>query len=46
MELIARVKSQLRRYKRYNTKANENKDIIEIGDININSDTRQVRVKR
>lgn len=33
LELIARVKSQLRRYTKYNTETNKNKNIIEIGDL-------------
>lgn len=44
LELIARVKSQLRRYQKYNTEANSSKAIIEIGDLTINTDTRQVFV--
>ena len=44
LELIARVKSQLRRYKRYNAEADSDKSIIEIGDLKINTDTRQVWV--
>jgi DNA-binding response OmpR family regulator len=44
LELIARVKSQLRRYKRYNAEADNDKSIIEIGDLKINTDTRQVWV--
>lgn len=44
MELIARVKSQLRRFNRYNTAADEDKSIIEIGDLVINTDTRGVKV--
>lgn len=43
VELIARVKSQLRRYKRYN-QTDKNEKIIEIGNLKINSDTRQVFV--
>lgn len=45
MELIARVKSQLRRYKKYNKEANIDNDIFEIGDLMINADTRQVYVR-
>jgi DNA-binding response OmpR family regulator len=44
MELIARVKSQLRRYKKYNKDASIDNSIIEIGDLIINTDTRQVCV--
>ena len=45
LELIARVKSQLRRAKKYNTDLNIDKNIIEIGDLTINRDTRQVWVQ-
>lgn len=45
LELIARVKSQLRRYKRYNNEIEAEKSIIEIGDLTINIDTRQVWVR-
>lgn len=44
MELIARVKSQLRRYIRYTNQTRTPENIIEIGNITINSDTRQVLV--
>ena len=44
MELIARVKSQLRRYTRYTTESRTPKNIIEIGNLTINTDTRQVFV--
>ncbi|WP_033826590.1 response regulator transcription factor [Bacillus andreraoultii] len=44
LELVARVKSQLRRYKKYNTEADFDKSIIEIGNLSINTDTRQVQV--
>lgn len=43
VELIARVKSQLRRYNRYN-QTDKNEKIIEIGNLKINSGTRQVFV--
>ncbi len=46
LELIARVKSQLRRYKKYNTESIIDKNIIEIGDLIINTDTRQVWVQK
>lgn len=42
MELMARVKSQLRRYKKYSTIQNTDKNIIEIGNLTIDTDTRQV----
>lgn len=44
LELIARVKAQLRRYTAYNVESNNSKVIIEIGDLTINTDTRQVWV--
>ncbi|MGG2088627.1 response regulator transcription factor [Priestia aryabhattai] len=40
LELIARVKSQIRRYKKYNEHAE--RDIIQIGDLEINRSTRLV----
>ena len=45
LELIARVKSQLRRYKKYNTDSIIDKNVIEIGDLTVNTDTRQVWVQ-
>lgn len=42
MELIARVKSQLRRYTRYSNVVKTPRNIIEIGNLTINTDTRQV----
>ncbi|MBB6716509.1 response regulator transcription factor [Clostridium gasigenes] len=49
LELIARIKSQLRRYKRFNAKneiidneSKEAKDIIEIDDLGINLETHEV----
>lgn len=44
LELIARVKSQLRRYQKYNTEANNVNTFIEIGELKIDTDTRQVWV--
>ncbi len=44
MELLARVKSQLRRYTRYSAPQNAAKNIIEVGNLTINTDTRQVLV--
>lgn len=44
MELIARVKSQLRRYTKYSTVQSAAKNVIEIGNLIINTDTRQVLV--
>lgn len=45
MELIARVKSQIRRYKKYNKGADSDSTTIEIGDLIIHVDTRQVFVR-
>lgn len=44
MELLARVKAQLRRYKKFNN-APKNKNIIEIEDLTINTDTHEVTVR-
>ncbi|MGM0845106.1 MAG: response regulator transcription factor [Bacillota bacterium] len=44
LELIARVKSQLRRFQKYNYETDHNKMVIEIGDLKVNTDTRQVWV--
>ncbi|MCJ7841469.1 response regulator transcription factor [Lederbergia sp. NSJ-179] len=44
LELMARVKSQLRRFKKYNADADINKSVIKIGDLIIHTDTRQVFV--
>lgn len=44
MELIARVKSNLRRYTRYSAVQNISKSLIEIGNLTINTDTREVMV--
>ena len=44
MELIARVKSQLRRYTKYTLDSKTPKNIIEIGNLTINTDTREVFV--
>lgn len=46
LELIARVKSQLRRMNKYNTNLNISKKFIEIGDLQINVETRQVYVQK
>lgn len=46
LELIARVKSQLRRYKKYNADKDRNVQVIEIGDLTINTETRQVWVSQ
>ncbi|MFJ7406229.1 MULTISPECIES: response regulator transcription factor [unclassified Lysinibacillus] len=45
LELIARVKSQLRRYKKYNTDTTFEKSVLDIGDMKMNTDTRQVWVQ-
>jgi two-component system response regulator VanR len=42
MELIARIKSNLRRYKKYTAAAQVLKNVIEIGSLTINTDSRQV----
>lgn len=44
LELIARVKSQLRRYQKYNDGSSTIKSVIEIGDLIVNTDTRQVYI--
>lgn len=43
LELIARVKSQLRRYTRFNTGNKNSSDVIEIDDLSINTLTHEVR---
>lgn len=45
LELIARVKSQLRRYKKYNHVQKNDESIVEVGDLQLNSETRQVWVR-
>ncbi len=45
LELVARVKSQLRRYLRLNQGYTAREDEIEIGDLTINTATREVKVK-
>lgn len=44
MELLARVKAQLRRYKKFNS-ISTSKNIIEIEDLVINTDTHEVNVR-
>ncbi len=45
LELLARVKSQLRRYiKLNNSNGNENEDIVTIEDITINVATHEVKI--
>ncbi|MGM0806102.1 MAG: response regulator transcription factor [Bacillota bacterium] len=45
LELMARVKSQLRRYRKYNQDTDSSRELIEIGDLKINIETRQVWVR-
>lgn len=45
LELIARVKSQLRRYKRFNVQAVVQQGVIELDDLIINSNTHEVKVE-
>lgn len=45
VELITRVKAQLRRYKQYNSQDSTSKDILEYEDLIVNTDTRQVWVR-
>lgn len=44
LELIARVKSQLRRYKKFNSSSVFSENIIEVDELSINIDTYQVKV--
>lgn len=44
LELLARVKSQLRRYNRLNTQTPHKEDEIEVDDLTINIATREVKV--
>lgn len=44
LELLARVKSQLRRYKRLNTMPEKQDGVIEIDDMIINTNTHEVKV--
>lgn len=44
LELVARVKSQLRRYKRFNNSNDENSELIQIDDLMINVNTHEVKV--
>ncbi len=41
LELVARVKAQLRRYKRYNASEEWEKDVMEIGGLTLNEKTHQ-----
>lgn len=45
LELIARVKSQLRRYHNYSQSSIASKTTLELGELIINTDTRQVWVR-
>ncbi|MBG9585329.1 DeoR family transcriptional regulator [Bacillus thuringiensis] len=45
LELIARVKSQLRRFKKYNSDTDISKSMLEEGDLIINIRTRQVWIR-
>ncbi|MDP1459781.1 response regulator transcription factor [Bacillus wiedmannii] len=45
LELIARVKSQLRRFKKYNSYTDSNKNMLEVGDLTVNTSTRQVWIR-
>jgi Response regulators consisting of a CheY-like receiver domain and a winged-helix DNA-binding domain len=44
IELVARVKSQLRRYKRFNISQPKSEDEIEVGSLTVNISTHQVMV--
>lgn len=44
LELIARVKSQLRRYKKLNAVQEKNEGVIEVDDLVINTNTHEVKI--
>ncbi|HEY8888971.1 MAG TPA: response regulator transcription factor [Clostridium sp.] len=44
LELIARVKSQLRRYKRLNLVEEKDESIIEVDDLYINTNTHEIKI--
>jgi two-component system response regulator VanR len=44
LELLARVKSQLRRYKKLNTPLEKKEGVIEIDDLSINTNTHEIKV--
>lgn len=44
LELLARVKSQLRRYNRLNTPSQRKEEEIEVDDLTINTATREVKI--
>ncbi|MFB7141323.1 response regulator transcription factor [Gottfriedia sp. NPDC056225] len=46
LELIARVKSQLRRFKKYNKMQKNNEKVLEFDDLYMNTETRQVWVRK
>ncbi|XRG79998.1 response regulator transcription factor [Rossellomorea sp. GAMAL-10_SWC] len=46
LELIARVKSQLRRYKKYNNIQKNDEVLLEFGDLQVNTETRQVWIRK
>ncbi|MEK3808462.1 response regulator transcription factor [Bacillus sp. FSL H8-0547] len=45
LELMARVKSQLRRFTKYNDQQKSDAPVIELDGLNINTDTRQVMAR-
>lgn len=45
IELVTRVKAQLRRYNQYNNKIDNLKEILEFEELIVNTDTRQVWVR-
>ncbi|PGZ95134.1 MULTISPECIES: response regulator transcription factor [unclassified Bacillus (in: firmicutes)] len=46
LELIARVKSQLRRYKKYNNIQKNDEIVLVFGDLQLNTETRQVWIRK
>lgn len=46
LELIARVKSQLRRYKKYNNIQKNDEVVLVFGDLQLNTETRQVWIRK
>jgi DNA-binding response OmpR family regulator len=44
LELLARVKSQLRRYKKLNLTEDKNDSVIEVDDLYINTNTHEVKI--
>ena len=45
IELITRLKAQLRRYKQYNNEATASKELLEFEELIMNTDTRQIWVR-